>query len=83
MLHVQKPVEPAGQPFVVKDPRGQVLLIAPRNYALVLLLRPLVSALAAGNVAIVRPSEGTPNTAEVLQHVVERYFEKVAALDHD
>ncbi|KAH7705931.1 CBN-ALH-4 protein [Aphelenchoides avenae] len=71
-----KPVEPAGQPFVVKDPRGQVLLIAPRNYALVLLLRPLVSALAAGNVAIVRPSEGTPSTAEVLQHVVERYFDK-------
>ena len=58
--------------YVQQDPKGQVLVIAPWNFPVTLTLRPLVSALAAGNRVVVKPSEHTPNTSDVLARVVAK-----------
>jgi aldehyde dehydrogenase (NAD+) len=52
------------------EPRGVVLILAPWNYPIGLVLNPLVAAIAAGNCAIVRPSEKTRYTARVVKQVV-------------
>ncbi len=56
------------------EPKGVVLILAPWNYPFNLLLIPLVSAVAAGNCAIVRPSEKVPHTAQVLATIVAEVF---------
>ena len=55
-----------GSARVVREPLGVVLIIAPWNYPVQLLLSPLVGALAAGNCAVLKPSELTPHTSAVL-----------------
>jgi aldehyde dehydrogenase (NAD+) len=55
---------------VVPEAKGVVLILAPWNFPLMLCLAPLVSALAAGNAAVVKPSELTPATAELLARLV-------------
>ncbi|MDA0728402.1 MAG: aldehyde dehydrogenase family protein [Bacteroidetes bacterium] len=57
--------------FIHAEPKGQVLVISPWNFPVMLTLRPLVSALAAGNRVVVKPSEHTPQTAQVLQRIVK------------
>ncbi len=67
------PVPLALQPAtarVVPEPLGVALIIAPWNYPLMLALSPLVGALAAGNAAIVKPSELAPATAELIARLV-------------
>jgi aldehyde dehydrogenase (NAD+) len=56
------------------QPRGRVLIIAPWNYPLSLSIGPLVSALAAGNTAIIKPSEMTPAVSAVLARIVKAVF---------
>ena len=56
--------------FVQANPKGHVLIISPWNFPVILTLRPLVSALAAGNRVIVKPSEHTPETSKVLASIV-------------
>jgi len=51
---------------VVPEPLGVALIIAPWNYPLMLALSPLIGALAAGNAAIVKPSELAPATSRAL-----------------
>ncbi len=51
-------------------PLGVVLVIAPWNYPVVLSLAPLVGALAAGNCAVLKPSEEAPHTARVIEELV-------------
>ena len=55
-----------GRSRVVREPLGVVLIIAPWNYPVGLLLSPLVGAIAAGNCAVLKPSEVTPHTSAVL-----------------
>ena len=52
-----------GSARIVQEPLGTVLIIAPWNYPVQLLLGPLIPALAAGNTAVVKPSEVAPATA--------------------
>jgi acyl-CoA reductase-like NAD-dependent aldehyde dehydrogenase len=59
-------------------PHGTVLIIGPWNYPLNLVLTPLVSALAAGNCCILKPSEYAPHTARLLATLCDRYFEPAA-----
>ncbi|RAG81941.1 aldehyde dehydrogenase family protein [Streptacidiphilus pinicola] len=59
---------------VVRDPLGVVLIIGPWNYPLQLLLAPLVGALAAGNTAVVKPSELAPQTSAALARLLPRYL---------
>lgn len=55
-------------------PLGCVLIIGPWNYPFQLCLRPLVSALAAGNTAVLKPSEQAPHTAALIAELVARHF---------
>ncbi|MDJ0789073.1 MAG: aldehyde dehydrogenase family protein [Myxococcota bacterium] len=64
-----------GKSFVVRDPLGVVLIIAPWNYPVGLLLSPLVGALAAGNAVVLKPSEVTPHTSAVLGEQLPKYLD--------
>jgi aldehyde dehydrogenase (NAD+) len=60
--------------FQVAEPLGCVLIIGPWNYPLQLCLRPLVSALAAGNTAVLKPSEHAPATARLIETAITESF---------
>ncbi|MFB7655961.1 MULTISPECIES: aldehyde dehydrogenase family protein [unclassified Streptomyces] len=71
------PVPPALWPArarLVPEPLGVVLVIAPWNYPVQLLLDPLVGVLAAGNTAVLKPSELAPATSALIARLVPRYF---------
>lgn len=57
------------------EARGPVLIVAPWNYPLDLLLRPLAGAMAAGCTAVLKPSELVPNTARYLAEQLPRYVD--------
>lgn len=59
---------------VLHQPRGRCLIIAPWNYPLNLCFGPLVSALAAGNTVILKPSEMTPAVSAVMAKIVREVF---------
>ncbi|WP_426959486.1 aldehyde dehydrogenase family protein [Muricoccus radiodurans] len=59
-----------GRAALSLEPRGAVLVIGPWNYPVQLLLVPLVSALAAGNTVVLKPSEMAPATAAVLARLL-------------
>ena len=59
---------------VVRDPLGVVLVIAPWNYPLQLALAPLVGVLAAGNTAVLKPSELAPATSAAMARLLPRYL---------
>ncbi|PWV71016.1 aldehyde dehydrogenase (NAD+) [Nocardia neocaledoniensis] len=59
---------------LVPEPLGVVLVIAPWNYPLQLLLDPLVGVLAAGNTAVLKPSEMAPATSALIARLVPQYF---------
>ena len=61
--------------WVRHESKGVALILAPWNYPMQLLFRPLVSALAAGCTVLLKPSEMTPKTAQVLQEIVEAVFD--------
>ncbi|WP_336047960.1 aldehyde dehydrogenase family protein [Streptomyces sp. CA2R101] len=63
---------------VVREPLGVVLVIAPWNYPLQLALAPLVGALAAGNCAVVKPSELAPATSAALARLLPRHLDSEA-----
>jgi aldehyde dehydrogenase (NAD+) len=67
-------VQPArGQ--VIREPLGVVLVIAPWNYPIQLLLGPVVAALAAGNAVVMKPSELAPATSAVVAKLVPEYLD--------
>jgi aldehyde dehydrogenase (NAD+) len=61
---------------VYPEPYGTTLIIAPWNYPVQLSLVPLVGAIAAGNCAVVKPSELAPHVSRVLKQMVEGIFDK-------
>ena len=60
--------------YVYKEPLGVVFLIGPWNYPFQLLAAPLVGAIAAGNCAVLKPSEYAPATAAVLGKIIAQTF---------
>ena len=58
------------------EPKGVVLILAPWNYPLNLTLGPLVSAIAAGNCAILKPSEHAEQTAALLHKLIGSLFDE-------
>jgi aldehyde dehydrogenase (NAD+) len=60
--------------WVEYQPRGRCLIVAPWNFPLNLCFGPLVSALAAGNTAILKPSEMTPAVSTVMAEVIAEVF---------
>jgi aldehyde dehydrogenase (NAD+) len=61
---------------LVVEPRGMVLIVAPWNYPFALVINPLVAAIAAGNCAMLKPSEKAPATSHVLHSIVEETFDE-------
>ena len=59
---------------VYQDPYGVVLIMAPWNYPVQLTLVPLISALAAGNCAVVKPSAYAPATSALLAELIAAVF---------
>ncbi|WP_393086828.1 aldehyde dehydrogenase family protein [Streptomyces sp. LN704] len=57
------------------DPLGVVLVIAPWNYPVQLLLTPMLGALAAGNTVVVKPSELAPATSAAIARLLPRYLD--------
>ncbi len=64
-----------GRSVLMRDPLGVVLIIAPWNYPVGLLLSPLVGAIAAGNAAVLKPSEVTAHTSAVLAETLPKYLD--------
>jgi aldehyde dehydrogenase (NAD+) len=62
--------------FIYKEPYGKVLIIAPWNYPFQLALCPLISSVAAGNQVVVKPSELTPKTSEIIAKIIAKVFDK-------
>ncbi|MGB8352492.1 MAG: aldehyde dehydrogenase family protein [Chthoniobacteraceae bacterium] len=63
-----------GKGWVCPEPRGVALILAPWNFPVLLLLSPLVGALAAGNCACLKTSEHAPHTSAVLARIVRDIF---------
>lgn len=60
--------------YVRPEPKGRVLIISPWNFPIMLTLRPVVSAIAAGNSVVVKPSEHTPNCSNIIKQIIEDVF---------
>ena len=68
------------QGFVYRDPYGVALIIGPFNGPLLLLIRPAITALAAGNSCILKLSSALPATSELLLTLVPKYFDPRAVV---
>lgn len=60
--------------YLQYEPKGVVLIIAPWNYPFNLAIMPLVAALAAGNCVMIKPSELTPKTSELIEKMISDLF---------
>lgn len=60
--------------YIYSEPYGVALIIAPWNYPFQLAIAPLIGAIAAGNCAVIKPSELTPKTSEVLAKLISDLF---------
>lgn len=61
--------------YIYKEPLGTIGIFSPFNYPVQLTFEPLIGAIAAGNTAMVKPSELTPNVANVIKEIIEETFE--------
>lgn len=70
---------------IVCEPKGVVLIISPWNFPFNLTLGPLISAIAAGNCAVLKPSEMTPNATECMKRILGEVFDEseVAVVEGD
>lgn len=70
---------------IVYEPKGVVLIISPWNFPFNLTLGPLVSAIAAGNCVILKPSELTPASTACMKRILSDLFEEreVAVIEGD
>jgi hypothetical protein len=73
--HVDLAFQPA-KAWVRHEPLGVIGIISPWNYPLFLALGPLVDALAAGNRAMIKPSELTPRTSALLAEKIAESFDE-------
>ncbi len=62
--------------YVQFEPKGVVLIIAPWNFPINLTLGPLISAVAAGNTVMLKPSESTPHATEIMKKILTEVFDE-------
>jgi aldehyde dehydrogenase (NAD+) len=62
--------------YIMYEPYGTVLIIGPFNYPFQLLIEPLIGAIAAGNCAVLKPSESTPTVTATIKKLIEETFPK-------
>lgn len=67
------------------EPKGVCLIIAPWNYPFQLVMSPLISAIAAGNCVMLKPSELSSNTAAVINKIISKTFDakEIACFEGD
>lgn len=70
---------------ILYEPKGVVLIISPWNYPVNLTFGPLVSAIAAGNCVMLKPSEHTPHASAIMKKIVKELFDEaeVALVEGD
>ena len=59
---------------IYPEPLGSILIISPWNYPFSLMINPLIGAIAAGNCAVLKPSEIAPATSKILRKIIEATF---------
>ncbi len=64
-----------GRSYIQPEPKGVVLIIAPWNYPLSMVMAPMVGAIAAGNCVVMKPSEITAHTSAALASILPRYLD--------
>ena len=62
--------------FISPHPYGNVLIISPWNYPILLSLGPLIGAIASGNTIILKPSEYSPHTSNILKEIISNTFDE-------
>jgi aldehyde dehydrogenase (NAD+) len=67
-----------GKSRIVREPLGVALIVAPWNYPFALAINPLAGALAAGNCALIKPSEVAPATSALLAKLLPKYLDPEA-----
>ena len=60
---------------VIYEPLGCILIIAPYNYPLLYVFKPLINIFSAGNTAVIKPSEKCPSTSKLIKNLTEKYFQ--------
>ncbi len=74
---VATPVSLLGSSSWIKyEPKGVCLIISPWNFPFNLTFGPLISAIAAGNCVIIKPSEMTPHSSELMREIVGKLFDE-------
>lgn len=72
---VKSPITHLGSTsYIYPEPYGVALIISPWNYPFQLAIAPLIGAIAAGNCAIIKPSELTPATSQVFANLIADTF---------
>lgn len=62
--------------WIIREPFGRVLIISPWNYPFQLTINPLVGAISAGNCVVLKPSEISSHTAEVIEEMIGNCFKE-------
>lgn len=62
--------------FTIREPYGLTLIISPWNYPFNLTIQPLIGAIAGGNCAIVKPSEYSRYTSDILEKIIVKCFDE-------
>uniref|UniRef100_A0A8C3TB99 Aldehyde dehydrogenase n=1 Tax=Chelydra serpentina TaxID=8475 RepID=A0A8C3TB99_CHESE len=62
--------------YIHREPLGVVLVIGAWNYPFVLIMQPLIGAIAAGNAVVIKPSEISENTAKLVAELIPQYIDK-------
>ena len=62
--------------YIYSEPYGKILVISPWNYPFQLAILPVLSAVAAGNTVVLKPSEHAPHTSKLVKEILESVFEK-------
>ena len=61
--------------YIFPEPYGVVLIMSPWNYPFQLAIAPLIGAIAAGNVAVLKVSPDAPHTSDITKHMIESVFD--------
>mgnify|MGYP001210000887 FL=1 len=62
--------------YIYSEPYGAVLVISPWNYPFQLAISPIISAIAAGNTVVLKPSEVTIHTADIIKSILKDIFDE-------
>lgn len=62
--------------YIQKQPYGKILVISPFNYPFSLAIMPLLAAVSAGNAVVLKPSEYTVKTSEILEKLITETFQE-------